>query len=73
MRKQVGGKLIPNRGVREGLLEEVLFEQTPGDEWTLTRQGGVCESPAALRHWVQRRNRAVANMAAAQRLEVAGR
>lgn len=73
MRKQVGGKLIQSRGVREGLLEEVMFEQRPENEWMLTRESGMCERPEALRHLVQWRNRAVANMAAAQRLKVAGR
>lgn len=60
MRKQVGGKLIQNRGVREGLLEEVMFAQRPEDEWMLTRESGMCESPEALRYLVQWRNRVVA-------------
>ena len=75
MRKQsrVGGELTQNRGVKEGLLEEMTFDQRPEEEWTFARGSSMREGPEAARHLVQWRNREEASRAGAQRLRVVGR
>lgn len=69
----MGGKLIQNRGVSLGLLEEVMFEQRLEEDWVLTKESSMCEGPEALRHLMQWRNRGVDTMAAAQRVRVGER